>query len=164
MSSIDRDVMYVQNPALGAALLWRFVCGHYSNNNRPVQFPVLFIVLPIIFRQDLCGVIKTTQKRSGLSKLSEKLFKSKENDSIHFVNNMAFQMRELTLEAFSIAIETNLLSVITEDATVFPVVTAMPNPSSYLQCKDMLSCADKLGIWCSDLTLLEISKWLKVRF
>ena len=54
MNSQDLDVMYVQNPALGAVLLWRFTCGYYSNENRPVPFPLLFVVLPIVFRQDLC--------------------------------------------------------------------------------------------------------------
>lgn len=47
MSSQDLDVMYVQNPALGTVLLWRFTCGYYSNENRPVPFPLLFVVLPI---------------------------------------------------------------------------------------------------------------------
>ena len=40
MSFSDRDVMYVQNPAIGAALLWGFVCGYYSNENGPVPFPI----------------------------------------------------------------------------------------------------------------------------
>lgn len=40
MNSQDLDVMYVQNPALGAVLLWRFTCGYYSNENRPVPFPL----------------------------------------------------------------------------------------------------------------------------
>lgn len=81
MSSQDLDVMYVQNPALGTVLLWRFTCGYYSNENRPVPFPLLFVVLPIVFRQDLCSVIKSTQKASGLSKVSEKLFSGKLNDN-----------------------------------------------------------------------------------
>lgn len=48
MSSQDLDVMYVQNPALGTVLLWRFTCGYYSNENRPVPFPLLFVVLPLL--------------------------------------------------------------------------------------------------------------------
>lgn len=118
MSSQDLDVMYVQNPALGAVLLWRFTCGYYSNENRPVPFPLLFVVLPIVFRQDLCSVIKSTQKASGLSKVSEKLFSGKLNDSIHYVNNTAIQMRELTLEAFNIAVEAHLMSLSTENANI----------------------------------------------
>ena len=164
MSSIDREVMYVQNPAIGAALLWRFVCGYYASDNRPVPFPVLFVVLPIIFRQDLCTVIRSTQKASGLSKVSEKLFKNKENDSIHFVNNTAIKMRELTLEAFNIAVESNLLSLIAENATVFPLITSESKYTAKGDGKNMINAAEKLGVWCSELTLLEVTKWLKVRF
>lgn len=30
MRNFDIDVWYVQNPAIGAALLWRFTCGYYA--------------------------------------------------------------------------------------------------------------------------------------
>lgn len=164
MSNQDRDVMFVQNPAIGAALLWRFICGYYAHENRPVPFPLLFVVLPIVFRQDLCTVIKGTQKASGLSKVSEKLFSSKQNDSIHYVNTTAIQMRELTLEAFNIAVEANLVSLSAETATVFPLTTTVRKYTPKGDCKDMMAAAEKLGVWCSDLTMLEIAKWLKVRF
>ena len=164
MSFSDCDVMYVQNPAIGAALLWRFICGYYSNENRPIPFPLLFIVLPIGFHQDLCTVIKGTQKASGLSKVSEKLFSGKQNDSIHYVNTTAIQMRGLTLEAFNIAVEANLVSLSTETATVFPLTTTFRKYTPKGDCKDMMAATEKLGVWCSELTLLEIAKWLKVRF
>lgn len=164
MSNLDREVMYVQNPAIGAALLWRFVCGYYADDNQPVPFPVLFVVLPIVFRQDLCTVIKSTRKASGLSKVAEKLFMNKENDSIHFVNNTAIQMRDLTLEAFNIAVDANLLSLMAEKATVFPLVSTASKYTAKGDSKDMMNAAEKLGVWCSKITLLEIAKWLKVRF
>ena len=164
MSSSDRDVMYVQNPAIGAALLWRYICGYYSNENRPIPFPLLFVVLPIVFRQDLCTIIKGTQKASGLSKFSEKLFSGKQNDSIHYVNATAIQMRELTLEAFNIAAEANLVSLSTETAMVFPLIITAHKYTPRGDCKNMMVAAERLGVWCSGLTLLEIAKWLKVRF
>ena len=70
MRNFDIDVRYVQNPAIGAALLWQFTCGYYINKNQPVPFPLLFVVLPIVFRQDLCSIIRSTQKASGLPKVS----------------------------------------------------------------------------------------------
>ena len=164
MISYDLDVKYVQNPAIASAVIWKFVCGYYQNESKPVPFPLLFVVLPIAFRQSLCAVVKGTQKASGLSKVSEKLFDKKENDSIHFINNTAIQLRPLTLEAFNIAVETNLLSMFPETAAVFPVTTKMSKYTPKGDAKDMLNAAEKLGIWCSELTMLEISKWLKVRF
>jgi hypothetical protein len=156
--------MYVQNPAIGAAALWKFVSGYYNSGNRAVPFPLIFVVLPIVFRQDLCAVISGTQKASGLSKVSEKLFENKENDYFHFVNNTAIQMRRLTLKAFNIAVEANLVSMLAESATVFPVAANTRKYAPKGDCKDMLNAAKKLGLWCSNLTMLEIAKWLKVRF
>ena len=69
MRNFDIDVRYVQNPAIPAPLLWRFVCAYYVNKNQPVPFPLLFVVLPIVFRQDLCTIIRSTQKASGLPKV-----------------------------------------------------------------------------------------------
>ena len=73
-------------------------------------------------------------------------------------------MRELTLEAFNIAVEANLVSLSTENAAVFPLTTTIRKYTPKGDCKSMLAAAEKLGIWCSGLTLLEVSKWLKVRF
>ena len=164
MRNFDIDVRYVQNPAIGAALLWRFVCGYYDNKNQLVPFPLLFVVLHIVFRQDLCTIIRGTQKASGLPKVSEKLFSGKLNDSIHYVNNTAIQMRELTLDAFNIAVEANLVSLLPETATVFPLLTTIRKYVPKGDCRNMMTAAEKLGGWCSELTLLEIAKWLKVRF
>ena len=71
-------------------------------------------------------------------------------------------MRELTLEAFNIAVEANLVSLSTDNATVFPLSTTISKYTPKGDCKSMLAAAEKLGTWCSELTLLEVSKWLKV--
>lgn len=165
MSSQDLDVMYVQNPALGTVLLWRFTCGYYSNENRPVPFPLLFVVLPIVFLPRFVQRDKRAPKKPAVyQRFRRNLFSGKLNDSIHYVNNTAIQMRELTLEAFNIAVEANLMSLSTENATVSPLTTAIRKYVPKGDCKIMLSAAEKLGAWCSELTLLEVGKWLKVRF
>lgn len=48
INNIDREVYYVQNPAIGAAVLWKFIYGYYLKENKMIPFPLLFIVLPII--------------------------------------------------------------------------------------------------------------------
>ena len=90
-NNIDREIYYVQNPAIGAAALWQFICGYYSKESKAIPFPLLFIVLPILLREDLCTVIKSTQKKKGLSKVSEKLFKDKKNDDLYTINKSAIE-------------------------------------------------------------------------
>ncbi len=50
MTTILNEVQAMQNPALGAALLWRFACGftpESSPNGTPL--PLAFVVLPLAF-------------------------------------------------------------------------------------------------------------------
>lgn len=163
MNSLNREVSNVQNPSIGAAVLWRFVCGYYGKEKRPVPFPLLFIVLPIIFRQDLCDVINSTQKGSGLTKVSEKLFKTRKNDRLYFVHQTAELQKKLTLESINIGIIAHLITLDMETAFIYPL-TETGKKGVSISTKNLLSAADKLGFWCAGLTLLEISKALKVRF
>lgn len=164
MNELYREVYLVQNPAIGAAILWRFVCGYYDNDSesRQVPFPLLFVVLPIIFREDLRNMINTTRKSSGLQKISEKLFENKKADLLCNIHIFAEQYKEITLSAINIAVGANLISVSKETALVMPIQTKtskMPKSSEKL-----LKSAEKLGQWCSVLSLHEISALLKVRF
>ena len=34
INNIDREVYYVQNPAIGAAVLWKFIYGYYLKEIR----------------------------------------------------------------------------------------------------------------------------------
>ena len=162
-NKLSKDIYLVQNPAIGAAILWRFVCGYYAHDNKPVPFPLLFIVLPVIFREDLCAVIKSTQKGKGLSRVSERLFKDKKKDNLYCINNTAIALRPLTLDAFSIGVSAKLFSLEKATACVYPLVrTKVSNTSSAT--KELLNSAEKLGGWCAELSLLEVANWLKVRF
>lgn len=162
MNKINNEVYYVQNPALGAAILWRFVCGYHNKNKEFTPFPLLFIVLPIIFREDLREVIVSTQKKSGLSKVSEKLFKVKKANELYTINNTAIELRALSLDSIKIGIACGLFNVNIETAFVYPLVETSKRFSA--DTNRILSASEKLGEWCSEMTLVEVCKWLKVRF
>jgi hypothetical protein len=164
VNEINREIYLVQNPAIGAAILWQFVCGYYygTEENKQVPFPLLFIVLPIIFREDLRSVIDGTNKPSGLQKVSEKLFKDKRTDLVCSIHDSAEQYRAITLTAISIATRKGLISVDANTATLLPLLkkgSKMPKSSEKL-----LKLGEKLGLWCSAMSLHEISQLLKVRF
>src|SRR6218665_1496249 len=46
-----REAQNIQNPALGAAVLWRFCCGYVEAHpgGEPPRLPLLFLLLPIVF-------------------------------------------------------------------------------------------------------------------
>jgi len=164
VNELNREIYLVQNPAIGAAILWRFVCGYYEadNESRQLPVPLLFIVLPIIFRADLRDIIESTNKSSGLQKVSEKLFAGKKADLFCSLQNSAEQYKDTTLSAINIAVGAKLISLSCKTALVLPIqvkTSKMPKSS-----ENLLKSAEKLGIWCSSLSLHEISTLLKVRF
>jgi len=163
VDKINREIYLVQNPSIGAAILWRFVCGYYDKEQKPVPFPLLFLVLPIIFKQDLCDVIKSTQKKSGLSKVSEKLFGSRRNDQLYYILNSAHQQKQISLSSINIGISAKLIVIDTKSALVYPLTQSSKTRLSQTT-KNLLDAAEKLGLWCSELTIHEISTLLKVRF
>lgn len=163
MNKVDREIYLVQNPSLGAAILWRFVCGYYEQEKKPAPLPLLFLVLPIIFRQDLCEVIKSTRKGSGLSKVSEKLFSGRRNDQLYCVHNAAERYKETSLSSLGISVAAKLLVIDPKTALIFPL-TQTNKKGIATATKNLLDAAEKLGSWCSELTLHEISTLLKVRF
>lgn len=162
MNKMNKEVYYVQNPALGAAILWRFICGYYRKDSHLIPFPLLFIVLPIIFREDLREVIESTQKKSGLSKVSEKLFKGKNTNELYTINNTAIDLRKLSLDSIRIGIACGLFNVNMETALVYPLTETSKRLS--VETNKILAASEKLGAWCSEMTLIEICNWLKVRF
>ena len=163
MDNTNKEIYYVQNPSLGASILWRFVCGYYKNNNQLTPFPLLFIILPLVFRQDLCDIILSTRKGSGLSKVSEKLFLNKSNDRLYYVHNAADQQKDLTLSAIRIGMVSRLFAVDINTAMVIPL-SQSDKKGIATSTKKLFDAAEKLGGWCADLTLHEISTILKVRF
>ena len=163
MNNINREIYNVQNPAIGTTIIWRFICGYYSRENKGVPFPLVFLVLPIIFREDLCDIIYATQKKKGLAKLSEKLFEKKKNDDLYTINNTALDLRMLSLESINMGVMSRLFTVDYETAHILPLVET-EKKNVHNSVKKLLNASEKLGFWCAGLSLIEICNLLKVRF
>lgn len=167
MSSLTQEIRNVQNPALGAVLLWRFSIG-YSNKHKTNDYPpipILFLILPIMFHQETFELLKGTNRPSGLHGFADKFSKSRvgKSDVLLGIQARAMRWRELTLESLNVAIRTRLLTVSNSDASAIPISTTSPRrvPAPI---KPLLSNSEKLGEWCSELSLFEIANILKIGF
>jgi len=164
MSTLTQEVRNVQNPALGGVLLWRFVCGHvekHKTNNPPI--PLLFIVLPILFHCETFEVLKST--RTGLHGFANKFSSTKEkkSDVLLGIQTRADSWRELTWASVQLAIRSRLVTLSPSDGTVIPVTTT-PASGVPQSIKPLVTNAEKIGAWCSELSLFEIGTTLKVGF
>jgi hypothetical protein len=168
MAILDAEVLNVQNSALGAALVWRFACGYQegSGSKNPTPFPLLFLVLPVTFHEETAQFIKSTKKSSGLRAFAGKFSESRsaKNDLLLSIQKRAVQMRSLSLDSIRMAISTSILSIERETARAFPLSITTPRAGIPSSVRVMLQNSEKLGFWCGQVSMHEISIVLKVGF
>lgn len=157
---MSNEIDLIQNPAIGSIIIWKFLLG-YGTKLEQDKFELLFIVLPIIFNQELRNYIDSTRKSSGFTKVIEKMMRDKKIDIVYQINNNAENMKELTLESIRIGIIANLF-VLDEMLNIEVEDIKIPKVSKNIE--KILENAEKIGKWLSELNMLEIEKILKVRF
>lgn len=168
MGALSRETQIVQNPALGAMLLWSFANGYErgSKVKEPAPLPVLFLILPLILHQETSQLISTTQTGSGLRAFANKFSVSSvsKNDLILAVNERAIQLRKLTMTSLKLAVASRLLAIDTGKGCAISLSSTQPRAGVPGSVRKMLKNAEKLGRWCSQLSMHEVSVILKVRF
>jgi len=171
-TALTREVTAVQNPALGATLLWRFAVGYAEVREQPTPFPLLFLPLPMLFRQEFVNVITGTSRRaagvrkaSGLRAVVDTLRESKhaKQDLLLTLHDEVLDLRQLSLTAFRIAVATRLLTL-GEGARAW-VVRREPLPSTTPErVRRLVFGAEKLGYWCGSLSMYEVAATLHLAF
>lgn len=165
MTMLAREAQNVQNPALGAALLWRFCCAYgttHPTNDAPA-LPTLFVVLPIVLHKATVDLLRRTRPSSGLRAFAAKFGDSivSKQDLLLQIHDRSLRWRTLTLQSVELASAGRLIHL-TETGEVVPLsktkARGLPD-----EVKQLMSDAEKLGAWCGALTLHEIATTLKVR-
>lgn len=161
-NTIPDEVYLVQNPALGAVLIWRFVEGYQQDDRskRPV-LPLLFMVVPILFSQPLLLQLSATRLSSGLRLFAAKF--SKNQDELVSIQRRMIGLREVSLSGLSMAVECGLLHVDHQSALVEATSKRLPKDVSE-RIRTLADQAKKLGAWCSTMTLHEIQAALRIGF
>lgn len=158
----SEDIYLVQNPALGATLVWRFVEGYTPKGvSRLPPLPLLFMVLPIVYHKELRDAAIGTFPSSGLRLFAGK-FKT-EQEVLYGIQDRMLRLKELSLASISIALQCGLISVNTASAEVASLRHKAPKDVS-ADIKNMLKSAEKLGHWCKELTLQEVQAILRIKF
>lgn len=156
------EVFLVQNPALGAVLMWKFVEGYKRASPKACpSLPLLFLVLPIIFSEALRNQLSTTFETSGMRLFAAKF--SKDQEELLAIQERMIMLRETSLSSVSIAIECGLLRMGHTDALVDCNVKHFPSGVPQ-EIKVLARLATKLGFWCGTLTLQEIQAALRIGF
>ncbi len=168
MSTLSQETEYVQNPALGAMLLWRFTVGYERGNKTasPTPIPLLFLILPIILHKETTQLLTSTQERSGLRAYTNKFTESRtsKSDLLFALHKRSLSMRPLTMDSLALAVNADIISIDCNAATAICLSSSSAKAGIPTSVRPMLKAAEKLGVWCSTISLHEISVILKVGF
>lgn len=166
-AALADEVRNVQNPALGAALLWRFTCGYTSTHASAGHAPLhlLFLVLPLTLHRQTFHFLSQTQTATGMRAFAAKFaeYKNAKQDLLLAIHDRTATLRPLTLDSLRIAVRSQLVAV-RPNATVMPLSQTDTTAGTTDLTRPLLKGATKLGVWCADLSLHEIATILKIRF
>lgn len=162
---LAREAQNIQNPALGAAILWRFSCGYVEAHpvSAPPRLPLLFVVLPIVLHQATVELLRRTRPSSGLRAFAAKFGDTlvSKQDLLIQIHDRAVRWRPLSLESIELASGGHLIKL-AETGEVIPLsrtkARGLPD-----EVKKLMADAEKLGAWCGQLTLHEVTTTLKVK-
>ncbi|WGS45181.1 DUF6521 family protein [Burkholderia sp. JSH-S8] len=147
---LTKEMWQVQNPGLGAALIWKFGCGYASAKGAAVPLPYAFIIIPLLYNKKILDVVSRTNK--GLRKIEEKL---SDDESVAATAQMnALSMRSLSRESLAIALRAGLVSIQLEEPSYRSRITAPPALDGNKP-KVFLKSAEKLGRWAAEVSLRE---------
>jgi len=161
--ALQTEVQAMQNPALGAAMIWRFACGYCPANTATagIPLPLTFLVLPIMLHAQTREAISSTQQRSGIRQFQAGL--DLRVDLLLGVQRRATSMRTTSLRAVRIAIASALVTLVPEKAQLWPRSYAN-GPAVAPRVRDLMKASEKFGAWCQELSLFEIAGILRVEF
>jgi hypothetical protein len=106
-------------------------------------------------------VIASTNRASGLSKFVHKMLENE--GELLSVNGRALALRELSLASLSIGVSTGLLRIDHDVARVYSLETS-GKPMVAEGVKQMERCAERLGLWFSQLPEERIFSMLRMAY
>jgi hypothetical protein len=153
------EVERVQNPALGAMLIWKYGRSFQAHvAAEPSNLLLAFLILPLCLHRPTLDLVIGTQARSGLGKFCEKL--SEKREELFAVHERCLALKELSLNSLAFGERSGILAVEYESAKLRALEVA--DPALNERVKAQAKGAERIGVWFSTLETAEIFHALKV--
>ncbi len=154
----------VQNPAVGAYLVWQFGLAFQVEGGEPAPLPAAFLVLPLILHEQTLDVILSTLKASGLMLFASKVGEQKED--LLAIHNRALKLRTLTLRSIGFAVNAGLATVDYQRAAMRSNTPVGPVRRLDLpeRLRGFPRAAEKIGAWFARVPLTQVASTLRISF
>jgi hypothetical protein len=160
------DVLFeqrvTQNTGLAAEVIWQTVHDAYEANDRTqgVSLPLVFLVLPLTFHQRTATILASKTQPGAI-------YKTLADDREVIVGLQARMqaMSERTFHALSIAFHTGLLRLdLDHFRQLIPGRKTPPVAHVTDEVKLIMSAAKRVGHAFSEMTVVQLSTHLNIRF
>lgn len=159
------EVDLVQNPALGALLIWHYALGYQENGAETSPILPAFLVLPMLLHRQTFEAIASTRKASGLTLFAAKF--DREREVLLELQGRTRMLRELSLQSIGIAATSRLVRIDHGSASLRArrlELLEVKKPSLPERVKGFPVAADKIGHWFSKLGIVHIASTLRIDF
>jgi hypothetical protein len=160
------DVLFeqrvVQNTGLAAEAIWQAVCEAYETNGRTegVSLPLVFLVLPLTFHQRTAKILSAKTQPGALYKAL-----ADDREIAVGLQSRMQAMSERTFHALSIGFHTGLLLLDPDHQRhLIPGRRTQPVPHATEDVKVILNAAKRVGHAFAEMTLVQLSTQLNIRF
>jgi len=119
------------------------------------------VVLPVMLHAKSAEKVSRTRAGSGLRQFESKFSDDDRGDLLLALQPRMLAMRDLSLRSLRIAIRTGLLTLVPTEAVIWPRSRSAPHADAS-PVGDLLKSAEKLGSWCRQVSLFEVTGLLKV--
>jgi hypothetical protein len=160
------DVLFeqrvIQNTSLGAEAIWQTVNEAYETRGRTegVALPLAFLVLPLAFHQRTALALATKQQPGALYKAL-----ADDRELIVGLQTRMQAMSTRTFHALSIGFQSGLLLLDPDhERHLIPSRKTQPVPHFTEDVKTILSAAKRVGQAFAEMSLVQLSTQLNIRF
>lgn len=147
------DVYAITNPAFGSLVLRSFATGFCGRQPQGVEFPLLFLPLPIILSKSISSAFDGTNVRTGLLP-----WLARHPEVLVGFGDRVCNSREFSREAVAFGLRYQALQV-TDGGLTIPSSVGLRREPAYPASDERgraLALADRLGAWMSEVNSTKI--------
>jgi hypothetical protein len=152
---IKQTIKNIQNPAIGAYLIWKTTEGYCSDGKSAIPLHALFLVMPLLLNKNLYTKICSTRSVSTLYKFISKLTPE---EFVQIVTGVGYY-KKITFNALGLAARTGLIKY-DASGNIYPLKQKI-TPREEIS--KMGNQGVKLGHWFSQLSLSQIFRITMVK-
>lgn len=159
--TLTTEAELVQNPALGALVLWAFTAEFYGQTQRArgPALPLALPILPMVLHEETVESIYNRHFDGGL------MLALADNRTLTLdLQERMEAMAQQTMRALNLGFATNLLTYDRGTGELRPKRMTPPVRPAQAEVRKMISAAERLGYWFCKINLDQLCSYLHIRF